>query len=715
MNDEILDNLLSRKLSPALRSMKDQIAKKQLASLPQALAAVESDYRLMCNFMMQGYRDPQADKVYDNLIQRALRLYADLQMETLRTTCPTFIDAKTKAYRGEATAANLQESLEAFVQDVALASLDPSTDPKALSERYASHQDFIDRAFATILISPQWTEAMASDMTQVLLSPTVDTNDAAVLISALTLSVLSVFDVNKWLTLTRIYVQATDVFLRQRALVGWMLSLPQDGNRRRPEVVDEMNRLVESEATRKELLELQIQLFFCCNTEADNAEIQKDILPTLIKGSNLRITRTGIVDMDEDPMKDILDPDAANSEMERIESTFKRMKDMQDAGSDIYFGGFSQMKRYSFFYRLSNWFYPFTAQHPQISEALRKIDVERLAENLRRPGPFCDSDKYSFVLGVATIISQLPANIKEVLGSSMGLEPVDESTMDRENPAYVRRLYLQDLYRFFNLYHRKGDFQNPFKWKARFFFLYEPYFRYDTDTCDQLCLFLAKHRRHEDIMSLYADGSRPSSPDALIILAEEHRLKEHYTAAYDLYEEALQSRPDDERALRGLARVCFAMHDYRRATELYRTLTRQHPDHTRYLQNLAVSLISDEELEEGMQLLYRLHYEHADDTYTTRALAWGSLQSKKPREASELYKQLMDTGRATTGDHLNAAYAHWFMQDMSGAVDLFHQYLALSDAADHTLLQDFVSDSDLLVRYNISQTEQTLMADIVEQ
>lgn len=716
MYDETLALLLGdRNLSHALRSIKNKMAQKQLANKPQALAGIESDYRLMCNFMMQGYRDPQASQVYDNLLKRTLRLYADLQMETLRTTRPTFIDAASKAYRGGDGAARLQESLEAFVQDVALASLDPSADPKALSERYASHQEFIDRAFATILTSPQWTEAMASDLTQVLLSPTVDTNDAAVLISALTLSVLSVFDLNKWLTLTHIYEQATDVFLRERALVGWMLSMPQDENRGRTEVAREVHRLLESEATRKELLELQIQLFFCCNTEADNTEIQKDILPTLIKGSNLRITRTGIVDMDEDSLKDILDPEAAESELERIEATFKRMKDMQDAGSDVYFGGFSQMKRYSFFYRLSNWFYPFTSQHPQISEALRKIDVPLLEKNLRRPGPFCDSDKYSFVLGVATIISQLPANIKEVLGSSLGLEPVDESTMDREKPVYVRRLYLQDLYRFFNLYHRKGDFQNPFNWKARCFFLCEPYFRNDTDTRDQFCLFLAKHRRYEDITSLYDGGSSPRSADAQIVLAEGYRLGEHYPAACSLYEEALQSRPDDERALKGLARVCFAMHDYRRAAELYRTLTTQHPAGTRYQQNLAISLVSAGDTEEGMKLLYRLHYDHADDTYTTRALAWGSLQSKKPREASELYKQLMAGGRATTADHLNAAYAHWFMQDMSGAVDLFHQYRALNTAEDHSLRQDFASDSALLKLYDISETEQTLMVDIVEQ
>ena len=50
--------------------------------------------------------------------------------------------------------------------------------------------------------------------------------------------------------------------------------------------------------------------------------------------------------------------------MEKLEASMKRMNDMQRQGSDVYFGGFSQMKRFPFFSVVANWFMPFYLHHP---------------------------------------------------------------------------------------------------------------------------------------------------------------------------------------------------------------------------------------------------------------------------------------------------------------------------------------------------------------
>ena len=133
--------------------------------------------------------------------------------------------------------------------------------------------------------------------------------------------------------------------MKQRALVGWVFVL-----NREQVLFPEQSRLVreacEEERTVTDLLDMQKQIIFCMKADEDYEHIRRDIMPTLIKNNNLNITRQGIItEKEEDPMEDILDPGAADRRMEEMEESIQKMINMQRAGSDIYFGGFSQMKR----------------------------------------------------------------------------------------------------------------------------------------------------------------------------------------------------------------------------------------------------------------------------------------------------------------------------------------------------------------------------------
>ena len=87
-----------------------------------------------------------------------------------------------------------------------------------------------------------------------LLSPTLDTNDQQLIISAVMLSTLEHFDMAKFRTLIHVYEKSVDERVRQRALVGWVLTL----NSRLiasiyPEQVDLVHHLLEDEDHCKEL------------------------------------------------------------------------------------------------------------------------------------------------------------------------------------------------------------------------------------------------------------------------------------------------------------------------------------------------------------------------------------------------------------------------------------------------------------------------------
>ena len=174
---------------------------------------------------------------------------------------------------------------------------------------------------------------------------------------------LLAFDARKFATLLYLYQYATDPQVKQRALVGWALTLPREEILFYPDLIEQLNKTVSSQAVQRELLELQYQIVYCIEAEKATQEINRDIIPTMMRGQNI-------------VMEDIINPDAEEQAMEELEKSYTRMMDMQQKGVDVYFGGFSQMKRFTFFNRANNWFMPFYTEHPELKplEALTKVD-----------------------------------------------------------------------------------------------------------------------------------------------------------------------------------------------------------------------------------------------------------------------------------------------------------------------------------------------------
>ncbi len=720
MKDNILHSILiERNLQKAIRLIQQKQSEGGLPQATSAIVEIESDYGLMRDFLQRGFRDQQADAIYQGLLKKTYKLYSNLRLEHLKTTVRTFVEATSHAYDIKDHLDDIKDHLEEYVQNVALMSLENDIKDKTpLSNIYERHLVFIDNTFNGILISEPWPDNFSAQIQEMLMSPMIDTGDAELLVSAITLACIRIFDLKKWETLTTLYTDCTDESIRQRALVGWVLSLPKGDELSIPEIRKRIETICETEIFRKEILELQIQLFYCCNTDADNKIIQNDILPTLIKNNNLHITRSGLIERDDDDsLKEILNPETVDQEIEKLENTFERMRAMQKAGSDIYFGGFSQMKRFTFFYKLSNWFCPYYPQHPQIASAINKIGKNNPMTAIMNDGIFCDSDKYSFVLGLSSIIDKLPANIQEMMGSSMDNTFI-RGNSDTQNPAYIRRSYLQDLYRFFNLYQNKNDFSNPFVWNS----LDVPFF-FSMELCkdallqterDKLAIFFFKHHHYNDVLSLYTDATSPVNREAKIILAQVYLRTGYTDKAQTIFKEILHTYPSDEYALRGMARIAFTNKKYGQAEVFYEKLQSEHKENIKYRLNLSITRLHLGKISQGMDELYHLYYENPEQKDIRRALAWGCLIYKKISEADKIYNALISEEESVPSDLLNAGYAKWISSKIPEAVTLFRKYLAMSDKTGHEGIEiDFDNDHQILSCNGIGWAERMIMLDLI--
>jgi tetratricopeptide (TPR) repeat protein len=319
----------------------------------------------------------------------------------------------------------------------------------------------------------------------------------------------------------------------------------------------------------------------------------------------------------------------------------------------------------------------------------------KFMEKMMKTGPFCNSDKYSFIIAFQQVIDRIPESMRKMLEqgeATMGEIPADELA----TPAFIRRAYLMDLYRFYRLFPSRNEFENPFNTSAmnlgacEFFSLWlfkgsplEPY-------KDQIVRLLKRKKMEEPAMHLLDSYS------------DDHRSVQYYIW-YGQYHEALKLDPHNEKALRGKARELFDLGIFDEAMDAYDDLLLLYPDHPNYLLNKAVCLVNMKEYEEALKLLYRLNYEHPDNDQVSRVLAWTHLCCHQLEQADKLYQRLIAVDNVYRDDWMNAGYCCWFLGRIDEAIHCFKASLRNGDTTffsfDHELLED----------YGITETQFRLM------
>lgn len=717
IKDSILTN---RNVGESLQLLKNRMTELSLTEGIETLEGIENDYRLMCECLSRGMRDPNGDSVYEKLLRRTFRLYSDIRLASIAKKRLPFLRCRNVAKHFDTNEEAIATTLEGYVQETAMASLSLGDTPKTSVARVnAIHQRYMDDLFSSLLVAEQWNADNARFFSSLLSSPTVDQNDVLLVVSALTMALLNVFDANKWLVLADVYRNAAVESVRQRSLVGMMLTLPREEATLFSEIGETVKAICQQAESRREIRELQSQLLLCMQTEDDKNKIERDIMPTLIKNNNFKVTRSGIVERDEDTLNDILDTEAADRKMAELEDKMKKMMDMKNSGSDVYFGGFSHMKRFSFFYQLSNWFAPFSFDHPDVVSIANGQNGELIRKAIAQ-GPFCDSDKYSFVFALASVIDKLPASIKEVVASGKGIAD-NAMLMDTESAAYIRRMYLQDLYRFFKLYPEHKDFANPFEPTDGYlpaFFVNNPLL--DGLLSDELIVVerhLYKNKKYESLVSLLSRliANGMASDDEKYICALAYRRLGRNADAYALFVALQTSGYDSLRVDKGLADTLFALERYADAAIYYNKVLAVEPNNRHNTLYRSLALVNSGNIKDGLADLFRLDYENGNDIDVKRIIAWGYLSDCKPNDAERVYDWIVNNTDATDADLLNCGYAKWLLAKNEEAIGCFRKYVEQSEATDkrELLKKDFANDWAMLAKNGLKQYEAKLMIDIV--
>ena len=721
--DEILssaiNNLMDKRLDVAIELLEQLYVQRPTLIGHSELEAVKNDYQLMVDYMERGFTDDKRASLYLSLLQRLYRVAADLEISWRCKNVIVYVDAFRISDHLNTSHDFIRSVLESFVSDVAMLSLLPEAErTEKAKDLYDRHQVFINRLFNTLWTSCQWSDDDCAFYAELMLSPMVDVVDQQLLVSAVTLGAMNQFDINKFKALTTVYQQSTDERVRQRALVGWVLSV-FEGMDIFPEQDEIIRKLCENKDTIRELYTLQIQFFYSQDTEKDNEKLQRDIMPYLVEGSNITIGRLGIVEKEEDSLENILNQDAEDKRMEQMEEKVRKMMEMQKQGSDIYFGGFRQMKRFPFFNDLANWFTPFYIDHPALRTTIERIGQPNILQTITNQGNFCESDKYSLAFAMESIINQIPGNIKEMMGSEGVFDPMG-TTLDKSNPTYICRAYIQDLYRFFRLYRSSNELINPFIDNHKssfvadtFFFVYKSFIGTGLDEYKmRLALYLYKHKNMDKLVELMSTF-HVEDANYNILMGYINLYFGKPDVAYQIFNMVLQEDTENQWALKGMARAAMDCEDYDTAEHTYSQLLRLEPDNINYAVKRCVTLLKTERYAEAREELFRLDYQYPDNMNVKRVFAWTMLLDKSLDKASQLYDRIL-ADAPMAEDYLNSGYCWWAKGNIGQAKNSFQAWITMTKGNKDRLLEEIRNDQKVLDLYGITEIDYLLMVNLIK-
>lgn len=727
--DNILELLDAHQLGKAIDSMENYLLMHPRQQDMERLTAIRDDYRRMADYWLQGYDDPQRQTVGKQLAQRLCDLTYNVYA-TWRLNNSAFLKAlylRPRSRQQGWSVDTIKAEMETFVSNITLLQLESEQLRRQKSEQlHRQHCESMRDLFDYILTSRQWRPTLADSFIELLLSPTLFSQDQQLIVSAITLSAMLNFCRQKFRVLAEVCLSAADEYVRQRALVGWAVLLYYCGPRFVKETAKWVERVCNDERTSGELTELQMQLVYCLKTDADTNIIQETILPEIIKNNPVGDVMSGLENAEESRLEDIIHPEASEEKIERLEQNINRMMELQKQGADIYFGGFSQMKRFPFFNDVANWFVPFFPQHPGISKIWNNTRGKVMLKAVTRKGTFCNSDKYSLVLAFDQVVDRLPKDLLKVIeesGGTLSLEGEGMTEEEQSQPAFIRRSYLQDLYRFFRLFSARGEFDNLFDADTaigRMLFFENPLLSQESlrPQFSAVARFLMKYRCYNEVVGVL--NNMPRLEDDLqaclmmgIALTRAKNNCGHSSEPF--FRRVLELDPDNGRALAGLARERFSQGDYEQALGSYRRLIEIQPDHRGYQLNAAVCYFRLGRSEEALEILYRLSYLDDGDSSVKRVLAWVLTIGGKYEQAATLYQRLLDDEHCLPADLQNYGYNQWLSRNIVAAVDLFRRYVGSCSEARTELESAFEGEEhELLSKHGIGDVEIRLMLDAVD-
>ncbi len=721
-------DLHERKVLSAIKRLKLLIAESGKEYFTDQLDRHSTTYENILIHSFSAAKDPEREKVYFFLVRNLLEMGDELQESILteKDTGNVFplkrqLERSRRIERKEALA-----YLESLTYDIELAKILEGVNIDK-EGAMLSREEALVKVFNIIWLSDKYSESEMELLNAACESEKLPWHDKSLIVSALTLSLLRFFDLNKF-NLLFAFVKTREEFVWQRALIGLFFGFLKYNDRfyLYPMLKEQTLELLEFPNIEKNIEAILIQFTKTRETESVSRKWKEDILPQMMKLRPKIEDKLDLENIFKDEFGEDKNPDweTVFEDAPDLLDKLQEFTEMQMEGMDVFMSAFSQLKNFPFFNKISNWFVPFYHDNQSIQPYLKGsgdgVDLTPLVKKLEQTHFMCNSDKYSFCINLGMIPEQQKNMMMNMASAEMDsvseIEKGDELINEFAKIKSIYTQYFQDLYRFYKLHPWRKEFDDVFDMEPDVF--ENPFFGNllkDSHTIRNIAEFYFDKKFYPYALKIFLSliERDRSNIELFEKIAFCYENTGDFEKALDYYKRADIIESGRLWIIKKLALCSKYLNNWEDALMYYREAEKQAPEDLKIQANIGQCLIHLEEYEEALEYYFKVEVLAPENEKIRRPLAWCSFLIDKLDTARDYLERLLQADPGNTHDLLNLGHVCWCMNDDEMALEYYT--MSLQQAKNISSFENsFLEDRKHLIRKGIPSFDIDLMLEYLK-
>lgn len=728
-HQHISNLVLNNELLDAIKALFDfaSNSKKQYHQIQ--IEKVKETYSNILKHSFSGVDDPERDKIYF-YVQRSLLELNDKIKECLLTEISNLTIYKMK-WSLEKDLENHSDEAFSLIYNLTFDkelgkilkdnNINLSKD-KSNETKIVSRQDALKELFNYLWLTDSYKEIENKIIDSICDSEKIPWHDKSLIVSALTMSLLRIFDTKKFTALLNFYHSGENQ-VWQRALTGIVLALYKYDKRIKlyPELEKQILKLSKVDEIDKQFEAVLIQIFKSKETEKITKKWEEEILPEMMKmqpkiEKNLDLENILSEDFSEDKNPDW---EKVFEDSPDLLDKLQDFSKLQIEGSDVFMSAFSKLKSFPFFNEISNWFSPFYKENEYIDLIIEKEETNLTAfvEQLENSFHMCNSDKYSFCLNLQMIPESHKSMMMDMFNEEMkNLEEVQKDENLLNQFAITKSIitqYLQDLYRFFKLHPYKTEFSDIFKWS--FDVQHSDFFNKiitNKQVTRNIAEFLLENEHYDKAVEIFKiiEKTEESNIELFEKIGYCYQRLGQYNNALKYYKRAELLDESKAWIIKKIALCYRYLNEHEKALEYYKDAEKLEPESLYIQAYIGHTLMRLAKYDEALKYYFKVEYLNPSNEKIQRPIAWISFVVGKFDNAIKYYNEILDKN-INEFDLIHLGHSQWCSNKTIEAINTYQKALELFKGDIPGFNQFFMDDTEYLIKHGIKKLDIKLMKD----
>ena len=719
--------ILKHRLHDAFKELKNLCDSSMAWELSEELGRIEQSYRFMLKYAVDGVNDPHREEMYADLIANLYKLLD--QIIRFRSIPDAFsLYYNTLRYNQKMLhATTIEQQIDLYAQKCDSASIfnliieqsGESTPDTAIirTQKEELERQIFNHIWIAMPLSASDIVAINSAMSSQLLP----IHFKELILSAVIMGLLEFYDENRLRILLDTYTIADD-HISTRALIGIILSFALYPMRiTGKKILSHIASVKEATSWSSDVKMAVMEFIRSYDTERVNRKMQDELIPEMLKlrpDINKKINDSmSIIDMSSIGENREWEELLQNS---GLTDKLKELSELQEEGSDVFMSTFAQLKSYPFFSEISNWFLPFHLDHSVVVNSLGN-NLTAVGQIIERAPFLCNGDKYSFVLSLSAVpeagkqmmISQFESQMQAATEAGVSISMLSQGNFSRRN---LINKNIQDLYRFFKLFRRKGEFKDPFKLVTDIFgnsLLADDLA--DVETMSLAAQFYFKRKYYTLAFEIFEAIADKTLPDAQLYQKMGYccQQNQNMEQALTFYLQSELLNANGIWTLRRIAACYRLLNQPQKALEYYERVVALAPNDLNIALSYGHTLLDLNRFDEAIKQYYKVEFLDEKSTRAWRPLAWSLLLSRD-FEQSRRYYDLILNDNPTAEDYLNMGHLALATIDYHKAINYYGKSLVAGGGDVESLSKALNDDIESLKLIGVQLEILPLIIDSVQ-